>query len=194
MDGISLRPQPLLAHWAPGAILTLIALFYVADPSGVRLFSRLSTRLGGTTLLISLALASFAIGQVLDAFRDGVIEDLFDAVGAALPEGKWFTRTLNWFGVKPVNWDFFVSAEANVAEKFEIWFYSHYMLGFNLGFGLLLLALVPWWRALGALQPKVPALVHYVLVASSALLLYDALRLRSWVADISQNHAASATD
>jgi hypothetical protein len=111
-----------------------------------------------------------------------------------LPNGRWFTTALNWLGVKQVNWDFFVSGEPKVAENFEVWFYSHYMLSFNLGLGLLLLIFAPWWRALGSVKPKVPLALVYVLAIAGVVLLYDALRLRSCVADISVQHSGTGTD
>lgn len=188
MEVFSLRPQPLLAHWAPGAVLTVIALFYVADANGVRLFWRLASSLSVTLLIVLLTLISFAIGQVLDAFRDGIVEDLFDWVGGMLPNGKWFTKVLRWLGVKQVNWEFFVNADPKIGENFEVWFYSHYMLSFNLGFGLLVLTYLPWWKAFEAVQPRVTTWLPYTLGAAGVILLYDALRLRSWVAKISARH------
>jgi hypothetical protein len=42
MGAVSLRPQPLLAHWAAGAVVTMIAQYYFIDANGQRLFRSLS--------------------------------------------------------------------------------------------------------------------------------------------------------
>jgi hypothetical protein len=183
MDGISFRPQPLLAHWAPGAILTCIAAFYVIDSKGVRWIWRISSGIGTTLLIVLLALISFGLGQVLDAIRDGIFEDVFDSVGKRLPAKGRFSATLRGLGFKEVNWDFFVRGEPRILENFEVWFYSHYMLGFDLGLGLLLL-LLPWWKLLPDARPQVPAAFSCGLFVAGILLLYDVLRLRSHIADI----------
>jgi len=184
MEGLSLRPQPLLAHWAPGAVLTVIGLFYVAGPDAVRLFWRYSSGFGTPLFILVFALVSFAIGQVLDALRDGIFEDLWDWIGRNLPQNGLLTKTLRWLGAEPVNWDFFVASEPDVVDKFEVWFYSHYMLSFNLGVGLLVLMLFPWWVALEGVQPNVLGAVKDVFYVSSGILIYDALRLRHHVARI----------
>lgn len=191
MEGISLRPAPFLAHWAPGAILTLGALFYVADRNGIRLFWKISSHLSTTSFILSFALISFAVGQVLDAIRDGIFEDVFDKIGSLLPKKGLLTALLNWMGMREVNWRFFVTGEQRTVENLEIWFYSHYMLTFNFGFGLLLLLLPPWWKALPDAAPIVSHALKTWLTVAAFVLLYDALRLRSHVADISVNNTSS---
>jgi hypothetical protein len=187
VEGFSFRPQPLLAHWAPGAILTSIAAFYVVDSRGVRWFWRLSSGLNTTLLIVLFALASFGLGLILDAIRDGILEDFFDAVGSRLPQRGRFGAILRALGFKKVNWEFFVCGDPRILENFETWFYSHYMLGFDLGLGLVLIVL-PWWRILPDATPRVPVAFSLALVSAGALLLYDVLRLRSHVADITNKY------
>src|SRR5579862_1071140 len=148
MSDIALRPQPLLAHWAPGAILTVVGS-YCLTWNGVALY-RLRGDLSGTLLIPALAVFSFGLGQVLDAFRDGVMEDLFDKIGELHRSNSF----LNWIGLVEVEWKVFVDGESQHVENLEVWFFSHYMLSFNLGVGLLLLSLYPMWGLLG-LRPAV---------------------------------------
>jgi len=189
MADISLREKPFLAHWGPGVIVTLFALFYVSDSGGVRLFWRLSSRLQSTTLLILLvASVSFGVGQVLDAIRDSILEDLFDELGSRLPEGACLTRAFNWVGIRKINWDFFVVGDQHSIDNLEVWFYSHYMLTFNLGFGMLVLLLLPWWRTFPGAQTNISPFLRILLFIASVSLLYDAARLRSHVARLTNDH------
>jgi hypothetical protein len=186
MADLSLRPQPLLAHWAPGAVVTIIALFYFTDVNGVRLFWRLKSALDTTSVLILLALISFAIGQVFDAFRDGPVEDLLDFVGSRISAGRLWSDILIWFGFVEVRWEFLVTGKPERVEKFEIWFFTHYMLSFNLGMGLLILPL-RCWRILGLYQSATPAHLGIVFLVSGALLLYDAMRLRCLIGPLTND-------
>jgi hypothetical protein len=180
MADVALRPQPFLAHWAPGAIVTGVALYYFTDSNGVRLFWRLKSELDTTLLLFFLALVSFALGQVLDAFRDGIVEDLLDRFGARLPANRRLAKFLEWFGVAELNWSVFVTGEKDKVERLEVWFYSHYMLTFNLGVGLLILPLHVW-RIFGVKVSTFPPHMTWAFLLSGALLLYDAMRLRSFM-------------
>jgi hypothetical protein len=180
MADISLRPQPLLAHWAPGAILTVLGLYYLTDHEGIRLFGRLRAINSTTLLLVALALVSFAIGQVLDAFRDGIIEDALDSIGSHLTTQTWLGKFLRWFGVVEVRWEHLAIAEPRNVENLEVWFFSHYMLSFNLGVGLLILA-SPVWCLLSIGRATTPHHLGWIFSVSGILLLYDALRLRSYI-------------
>jgi hypothetical protein len=183
---VALRPQPFLAHWAPGAILTGVALFYFTDSSNLRLFWELKARLDTTLLIISLALVSFAIGQVLDAFRDGIAEDTLDYIGSILPAKGRLAKFLKWFGAADLNWKAFVTGKEDRVERFEVWFYSHYMLTFNLGLGLLILP-SPVWHVFGLKGAERPAHMSCLFYVSGLLLLYDALRLRSHMAPLMES-------
>ena len=183
-----------MAHWAPGAILTLIALFYIADSNKVRFFWKLSSRLHSTTLLIlTFGVVSFVVGQVLDAIRDGLFEDLADWVGGKLPAEGWFASVLRWLGIKKVKWDFFVTGDQRELDNLEVWFYSHYMLSFNLGLGMFLLPLCHWWQAFPDASPDVPYAIQVLLVVAGLVLFYDALRLRSHVADFTHKLGHTGT-
>jgi hypothetical protein len=182
MAELSLRPQPFLGHWAPGAVVTGLASFYFVDSHGVRLFWRLKTSLDTTLLLIAFGLISFAVGQILDSFRDGIVEDLFDQIGGQERRQGRTMAVLRWFGVKPVEWGFFVHGEETEVERLELWFYSHYMVSFNLGVGLLILS-SPWLKWFGLHVGSAPPHFGLILVASGVLLLYDAVRIRSFFAD-----------
>jgi hypothetical protein len=172
---VPLRPQPFLAHWAPGAILAAITLFGINGPSGERLIWAMLSRLGATTFVLLFVLGSFAVGQVLDAIRDGLFEDVLDWEPRR-GNGR-LSQTLRWLGFRPVKWDFFVVGDDDAVNRLEVWFYSHYMLTFDLALGLILLLTLPWWRVYPGAMPNLPPQLKWWLLAASVVLLYDALRL-----------------
>ena len=128
---------------------------------------------------------------MLDALRDGIFEDAFDRIASSLPDEWCMTRTLRFFGMKQINWAFFVRREERTVESLEIWFYSHYMLTFDLGLGLFLL-LLPWRTIFSGVRPDAPHSLKYWLTLTALVLFYDALRLRHHVADLSSQQTTGS--
>ncbi len=150
-----MRPKPLLAHWVPGlAFVAIVVLTLRPGPQGtlVSLF-KVYGRLG---IGVGLGILSYVVGQVFDALRD-VCDCAID---------MW----------EEVNWHFFVTANPRHIEKLEDWFFTYYILNFNLALCLAALNFVPWIR--------LAVWEHCVSIVVAALFALDAYILRKHLAEL----------
>lgn len=124
---ISLEPHQWVAHWVPGFIL--LSLYPVLMPD---FYAQASAHLLPTDALFRgfiWVVLPFASGQLIDCFRNSVLEDCMDK--------RW----------QEVNWDFFFKADKEKLEKLRRSFFDYYVFDINLAipsFFFSLWRLVEW--------------------------------------------------
>ena len=160
----SLKPHPLVAHWVPGfTFLTLIWLsrhgwnFGVLAPTGPQ----------AALYTLILAVAAFVTGQVFDALRDSLIERLFDKH-------------------KKLKWEKIVHADSGKVNRFEDYYYTWYVLDWNLAislFAFLVTFLLSWLTGWPA-NIRCHIGVFVVVFARIALFIINAILLRKEIIDL----------
>jgi hypothetical protein len=110
---LSLEPHQLVAHWVPGLILLLLATFLYPD-----WYAQISQLLPQDHLSRGFiwVVLPFVSGQLIDCFRNSVIEEALD----------------NWWPEKKVSWDFFFSGDKEKVEKLRRSFFDYYVFDANL--------------------------------------------------------------
>jgi hypothetical protein len=161
----SLKPHQLLARWVPGFIVALAAALPLGGWD-----ARVLTN-GGWLFL--MAVAAFVIGQLIDSFRDCVVEKLLDKV----PGEK-------------INWDFFLHCMDHRASNLEN-YCVYYVFNANTvlaaAFGLVVMGV--FWLLGGARRdfPSIaPCVLALVGLAGMGLLLWKAIKLRGQIAALTR--------
>ncbi len=157
-----MRPKPLLAHWVPGLAFVVISLLTLTSSVQEALLALVKTYGGFGFGIIALAILSYVIGQVFDALRD-----IFEWV---------FYVIFSYLGWRDVDWYFFVKGEQRYIAGVEDWFFTYYMLNFNLAFAMISLNLVPW-IVLSKGERWTSIVLVILFVADAAILRYDLVEL-----------------
>ncbi len=111
----SLKPHPLVAHWVPG--MTFLVLVW-GSRHGWNFREMAAGNSNNIWYMLIFSVGAFVIGQVFDAFRDTLIERFLD-------KGK----TLDWEKI--------INAEATKADRFEDYYFTYYVLDWNLALSLI---------------------------------------------------------
>jgi hypothetical protein len=177
MADFALRPTPLLGHWVPGLIVTALSMFWVRGPDGTLLISKVASFHSTTLIVLTLAVLSYAVGELLDSLRD-LAEDLVDWEPKEHIRWQWLAAALSWLGVAPLRWEFLVTANERHRANFEEWYFTYYLLDGNLAIGLLILAFVPWWWLLEGYAPVHSIALRCAVIAVALIFLLNGGRLR----------------
>ena len=115
----SLKPHPLIAHWVPGFVSTLITLLaiYNWDYSSLAQ-SVVPTGTSGAFNILLLAVIAFVVGQALDAIRD-LLENIWDI---------WWE----------VDWPFFFHGDKEKLENLLESYFTYYVFDCNLSLGIII--------------------------------------------------------
>ena len=113
----SIKPHPFFAHWVPGCVLVALGLFSIKGWHWHSVTAVFGSNAGeGAAALFFLSIAALVIGEILDTFRDVVIE------------GCIMDHCL-----KPdIKWDFFFWADANTLNNMIDSYYTYYVFSVNL--------------------------------------------------------------
>jgi hypothetical protein len=177
MSDLALRPTPLLGHWVPGLIVTALSMLWVRGPDGALLISKVASFHSTTLIVLTLAVLSYAVGELLDSLRD-LAEDLVDWEPKEHIPWQRLAAALSWLGVAPLRWEFLVTADERHRANFEEWYFTYYLLDGNLAIGLLILAFVPWWWLLGNYAPVHSIALRYAVIGVALVFLLNGGRLR----------------
>lgn len=116
----SMKPHPLIAHWVPGFVVTLIILLSIYEWDYSSLANGVvPTGTSGTFNILALAVIAFVVGQVLDAMRD-LLENIWDI--------KW-----------KINWQFFFEGDKEKLEKLHENYFTYYVFNCNLSLGIIII-------------------------------------------------------
>jgi hypothetical protein len=171
----SLKPHPLIAHWIPGmVILTFLVLFHFHGSYSAFLKDYAGNGSSVTITIFLLSVGAFLIGEVLDSFRDGVIE----------PFWNWLAKKN---GKNAITWDFFWKVSPEKGGQFDDYYFTYYVFNMNLSLALFL-DLLFFWMAKILFPTKLPNfpswLVSVVFFLCILILLRDARELRKDIARI----------
>lgn len=156
----AMRPKPLLAHWVPGLVFTIIAMLTLPGARREALLHATNPYGGIGVALAALAILSYVMGQVFDAVRD-ILEYVY-------------YKLSGWIGWRDVEWYFFVKAEDRYIANAESWFFTYYILNFNLTICLLTLFVLGFVNS----ALTFASWERWVLIAVAMLFLADAVILR----------------
>jgi hypothetical protein len=162
---LSLEPHQLVAHWIPGFILLLLTTFLY--PDWYAQVEQLLPKDGLSRGFIWLVLP-FVSGQLIDCFRNSLIEEAVDK--------RWHK--------KEVNWEFFFSGDKEKLEKLRRSFFDYYVFDANLAFPSLcfsLWRLLDWWWGKWHWGQCIAGMVM------TFLLVWDARSLRMEIAEKTQS-------
>ena len=155
---ISLKPSPIIAIWLPGFALTTFVILCWHNGDKVGLFGALQL---DTSIsfwpAIAIIVASFIVGQFLDAIRDILLENFV------------FEKLCG-----EVKWQFFFEAKKESLENLDEWFYSWYEMDANIVVGSFVAIIL-------ALSGKVSidCFAWIIIVAALVFFFLDAKELRS---------------
>jgi hypothetical protein len=123
---LSLEPHQLVAHWVPGFVLLLLTPFIYPD-----WYVQIRHWLPEDPISRAFiwVVLPFVAGQLIDAFRNSLIEDALDE--------RWPKRK--------VNWAFFFSGDKENLDRLRRFFFDYYVIDVNLAFAALCFTL---WRLL----------------------------------------------
>ncbi|HWG19130.1 MAG TPA: hypothetical protein VG225_01285 [Terracidiphilus sp.] len=113
----------LIAHWIPGFLLLMAVRPVLIDGASPLLKSLMGTGFPGGEAItaLSLVVAAFLVGEILDASRD-LLENIWDRF-------------------QGVAWDFFSDAGQDEVEKLRTSFYTYYVFDCNISLALVILLL-----------------------------------------------------
>ncbi len=146
----SLNSHVLIAHWVPGflVVMTVRSMLSSTSPLGESLRGKAHT--GEAIALLSIGVAAFLVGELLDAIRN-VFEHLWDKF-------------------QPLRWDFFSTGTRDEVENFKELYFTHYVFDCNLSLALLIVLILeildsaPAWTCIVLTIP-------FVIFAINAILL-----------------------
>jgi hypothetical protein len=116
----TLKPHQLVAHWIPGFVALAVVL--LADlKSSHSHFQQIVEAIGKPSAGLAFAVAAFAVGQFLDAFRN-IIEEL---IGKISPKHA-------------INWDFIWEFNNEKLERMDDFYFTYYVFDFNLALALVI--------------------------------------------------------
>lgn len=158
----SLKPHPLIAHWVPGFVVSLIIFLWgprLCLESMASNWNAINEKfqifLGGLIAVV----VPFVVGQVLDSIRD-------------LIEGKLDDYC-------KIKWEFIRKMDVNDLKKFEEYYFTYYVFNSNLVIGIGLIVLPTLILTFIFSRFSLLALGVLLLALVAALILFcDAFQLR----------------
>ena len=146
----SLNSHVLIAHWVPGflVVMTVRSMLSSTSPLGESLRGKAHT--GEAIALLSIAVAAFLVGELLDAIRD-----LFEHL---------------WDKFQPLRWDFFSTGTRDEVEKFKESHFTYYVFDCNVSLALLLVLILeilnsaPAWTCIVLTIPLVIFAINAILL------------------------------
>ena len=168
---ISLEPHQIVAHWVPGFILLILATFVCPQSyAQIRPWFPQDHLLKGLIWVV----LPFVSGQLIDAFRNSLIEDGLDKCCK-----KWWPK-------REVNWPFFFLGSKEDVEKLRRSFFDYYVFDANLAFPALCFTI---WRICSGHLAL--AVVGFTV---TALLIWDARSLRKEIAELTNQTRGTKGD
>jgi hypothetical protein len=148
----ALNPHVLMAHWVPGflVVMAVRSVLLNVSPLGDCLMGRDNS--GEATAILSIVVFAFLIGELLDAARDLILENILDKF-------------------QPLRWSFFSSEDTNKVENFKTSYYTYYVFDWNVSMALLVVAAL-------AISYSAPTWTYVVLAISLVIFVSNAIRLR----------------
>lgn len=149
---LSVKPQPLLAHWVPGFVILIVVLFSVCQWRFDQILKLMDS--AGLAVAVTFAVVAFVVGQFLDSVRD-------------ILDGFWHS-----IFKRKINWRFFFEGDSQQLQNLNEWFFTYYVLNANLVVGLLLV-LLP-----GSYLMTIPNSILTWMWIAAGVFLVDAVFLR----------------
>ncbi|MHB8302710.1 MAG: hypothetical protein ACYDC6_07745 [Acidobacteriaceae bacterium] len=112
----------LIAHWVPGFLVVMAMRPVLLSSTSPVLKSLLGTdSTNGPIAVLSIVVAAFLVGEVLDAVRDLLLENILDRF-------------------QPLKWEFLASGETDKIENFKSYYFTYYVFDWNVSLALAIAA------------------------------------------------------